>query len=189
MKTWLFNPFKFIAGSRALFIGLAGMLISAIICLMTQQHLDGVIDVHGRHQAPAWLYFAEPVIDWLCFVLPLYIFGLILSGSQIRFIDVAGTGAMARYPVLVIVLLSLLYPPALKNSPKIVETILGHPELMIRLVILAFVSIPFIVWAVALMYNGYAISANLKGPRAIWSFIASLLIAEVASKLIIVFLI
>jgi hypothetical protein len=35
---------------------------------------------------------------------------------------------------------------------------------------------------VALMYKAYSVSCNLKGPKAIFSFTAGLIIAEIISK-------
>ncbi len=44
MKIWLFNPFKYIAGAKALLIGLALMLATAVIASFSLTHFDGVID-------------------------------------------------------------------------------------------------------------------------------------------------
>jgi len=185
MKTWLFNPFKFIAGTRALILGLGAMLITAVACMLTKWHLDGVIDIHQGKEGPSYMYFIEPVIDWLCLVLPLYIFGRSFSVSSVRFIDVAGTGALARYPMFFAVLVSTLMPHYSGNSQNFLNSILSDPDLVMRLILLSLLIIPLTVWTVALMYNAYSLSANLKGPKAAWSFIASILIAEILSKVII----
>ena len=189
MKTWLFNPFKFIAGNKALIIGLEAMLITAVVCFLEKCHLDGVIDVHLGKETPPYLYFAEPLIDWLCLVLPLYIFGRFFSVSSIRFIDVAGTSALARYPMFFVVLASILFPRHITDPQSFVHALQNDPGLMMRIVIMSLLIVPFIVWTVALMYNAYSISTNLKGSKAIWSFIGSFIIAEILSKVIIYLLI
>ncbi len=181
MKTWLFNPFKFIAGNKALLSGIVAMLVTAVLCLFTTTHLDGVIDLHRGRTTVSYLYFIEPLIDWLCLVLPLFIFGRSFSSSSIRFIDVTGTSALARYPMFFAVLVSLLSPEHIDNPNSFLQ-MQTDPQLITRLIIMSLLLIPFVVWTVALMYNAYSISANLKGPKAVWSFIASLLIAEVMSK-------
>jgi len=187
MKTWLFNPFKFIAGNKALLLGIGIMLITAIICFLEKFHLDGVLDVHEGREASSYFYFIEPVIDWLCLIIPLYLFGRSFSVSAIRFIDVAGTSALARYPMFFVVLLTI--PISLKNQSndpqKLVNTIMQDPGLMAKLTIFGLLIILFLVWTVALMYNAYSTSANLKGPKAAWSFVASIVIAEILSKVII----
>jgi len=185
MKTWLFNPFKFIAGNRALLLGIGVMLLSAIVCSLETIHLDGVLDVHKGREAPSYFYFIEPLIDWLCLVIPLYIFGKSFSVSAIRFIDVAGTSALARYPMFFVVLLCMLSPNLPTDEQKILNTIQTNPHVLMQLTVIGILVIPFIVWTVALMYNAYSLSANLKGPKAVWSFIASVVIAEILSKVII----
>jgi len=45
------------------------------------------------------------------------------------------------------------------------------------------VNLLMLVWMVALMYRAYATSCNLKGARAIVSFIAVIIIAEFLARL------
>ena len=42
-----------------------------------------------------------------------------------------------------------------------------------------------VVWVVVLMYRGYAVSCDLRGSRAILSFIAAVVAAEIVSKVVI----
>ena len=42
--------------------------------------------------------------------------------------------------------------------------------------------LPLVVWQIALMYNAYALSCNLRGLRAGLSFTAGLILAEILSK-------
>lgn len=185
MKTGLFNPFKYVAGNKALLLGMGAMLATALLCFFTHIHLDGVIDIHRGRQSASSIFFAEPFIDWLCLLLPFYIFGRNLSASSIRFIDVAGTLALARYPMFFATLVSMFIPSDMGGAPaQVITTLLNNPALMARLVIAGLLALPFIIWSVALMYNAYSVSANLKGGKAVWSFIASLVIAEIISKII-----
>ena len=54
--------------------------------------------------------FLEGIINWLTVTLILYITGLIISKSSIRFIDVAGTQALARFPYLFAALSNFIFP-------------------------------------------------------------------------------
>ena len=185
MKTWLFNPFKFIAGNKALWLGTGIMLITAVLCLFTHEHLDGIIDIHIGKEVPSFVYFIEPFIDWLCLLLPLYIFGRSISTSSIRFIDIAGTSALSRYPVFFMAVLAIFSPRDVGPPDKLLTTLQNNPAMMTRLAIVGLLMLPFMVWTVALAYNAYSVSANLKGSKAVWSFVASMLIAEILSKIII----
>lgn len=185
MKTWLFNPFKFIAGGKALWLGIGAMLVTAVLCLLTHEHLDGIIDVHVGKQVPPFVYFIEPFIDWICLLLPLYVFGRSISISSTRFIDIAGTSALSRYPVFFMAVIAMLTPRDMGPPDKLLTLLHNNPALAIKLGIVGLLIVPFIVWAIALAYNAYSVSANLKGSKAVWSFITSMVIAEILSKIII----
>jgi len=46
LSQWLFDPFRFIAGFKALLLGLAIILISVFVGSFSNTHFDGVLDVH-----------------------------------------------------------------------------------------------------------------------------------------------
>jgi len=49
-----------------------------------------------------------------------------------------------------------------------------------------FLTLLMLIWMIALMYRAYAVSCNVKGAKAIITFIVGLVIAEVLSKLAII---
>jgi hypothetical protein len=55
----------------------------------------------------------------------------------------------------------------------------------ITFVISAIIALLMIIWMVVLMYKAYAVSCNVKGAKAIGTFIASIILAEIISKVII----
>ena len=52
-------------------------------------------------------------------------------------------------------------------------------------VIAVIIALLMTIWMVALMYKAYAVSCNLKGAKAIVTFIVSLILAEAVSKVLI----
>jgi hypothetical protein len=188
MKTWLFNPFKFVAGVKALIIGITAMLFTATLAWYGKFHLDGILDAHTNYNKTAYyLSLVETIIDWFSVVLPLYIFSRIFSDSSVRFIDFAGTQAMARYPIFFVVLIAMFITPDLKNvkPDELTKGFMNNPALMVQQSIAGLAILILGIWTIVLMYNAYSVSANLKGPKAAWSFISSIIIAEVLSKIII----
>ncbi len=183
MKKWLFNPFIYIAGTKALIIGWAAMLGAAVIGYYSKTHFDGVLDAHSGHAAPMWFYFEDALVDWSLLVVIFYTAGSIFSRSSIRFIDVAGTFALARWVMIFVAIAGFgVYMPG-PNQPVSME------EMMKRVmtgpvIVCGLLSLALVVWMVALMYNAFTTSCNLKGGKAVWSFIIGLIIAEVLSKLI-----
>jgi len=188
LRQWLFNPFRVVAGYKALLSGLAIILISALVGSLGNTHFDGVLDVHTGTEAPLWLFFAEGLINWICMVVPLFSFGLIVSRSSFRVIDVLGTQALARGPYLIAALVML--PDANRRfsiyvMSKLTQTASTATINYIDMLVFALAMIMTIlvaVWMVALMYRAYCISCNIKGAKAIITFIVSLIGAEVLSK-------
>ena len=194
ISQWLFNPFSFVAGYQALLLGLGIMLISAFFGFLGNTHFDGVLDVHKGLEAPLWLFLAEGIIDWLTIAMPLFFFGLLVSSSSLRMIDVFGTQALARWPYIVVSI--VMFPEAIQRfgtyliSRFILTAASGTIDYIDMLISIfaALVGVIMVVWMVALMYRAYVVSCNIKGARAIITFIVSLIGAEVLSKLSILLL-
>jgi hypothetical protein len=188
LSQWLFNPFKFIAGYQALLMGLAAILLTSLIGSLSNTHFDGVLDVHTGLRAPLWFFVTEGLIDWICMVIPLFFFGLIVSHSSFRMRDVFGTQALARWPYLISAIAFILFAYASGGedlTAKFMESgfsVIAAPALLLTLGLAIIVTILTVIWMVALMYRAYCVSCNIKGPKAIATFIASLIGAEVLSK-------
>ena len=168
LNKWLFNPFIYIAGEQALFIGWIAMLLASGIAGFSKTHFDGALDVHFGAHAPFVTSLIEQCVAWLSVTVVLYLLALIFSKSRIRFIDVAGTIALARAVTLIFAVLGFL-PIWDLNKP--VWLILG-----------AFLLLLPIIWMIALMYNAFSVSANIRGSKGVICFIIGLLAAEVLSK-------
>lgn len=173
IRTWIFNPFVYIAGFKALILGLVAMLITAPIAFYGRVHFDGAIDLHVGAKTAYWLYLAEPLLAWIIVAITFYLTGIILSKSKIRFIDFIGTTALARVAMLPGAIISLL-PPIQHLSPENMT-----PAMVLASILLL---VPMI-WLIALLYNAFIISANIKGGKAIIGFITALVLAEVISKM------
>ena len=191
---WLFNPFRFVAGYKAILLGLAIILISALFGFLGNTHFDGVLDVHTGLKAPIWIFFAEGIVDWLSLAIPLFFFGLIVSHSAVRLIDVFGTQALARWPYLITSIVML--PEANRRfgaylMARFTNTAgsgaLNYTDVCV-FVFSAIVAVFMIVWMVAIMYQAYAVSCNIKGAKAIITFVVSIIGAEVLSKFLILLL-
>jgi hypothetical protein len=177
MKTWLFNPFTYIAGTKALLIGWACMLATAFVGMLSMTHFDGIIDAHCGWALPWGWYLLEQLIDWGLAFIVFSIAGFVLSKSSVRLIDVAGTMALARWPALLLAFLGFFVPQGdvkqwlAQGIP--VSLWLTSPAILV-----------VAVWMIALMYQAFRVSCNLKGSKGILGFIAALLIAEIIAKVL-----
>ena len=108
----LVNPFRYVAGVRALAAGLA--LIAAASCWL---HALGLCQDSYLHFGPApdgftvWHVAALQIGMWLAPALALYGCGRALSPSRIRLVDVLGTTALAQAPILLLLVPLSIGPP------------------------------------------------------------------------------
>ena len=185
--TLLFNPFVYIAGAKALGLGLAAILLAGFVGSWSNTHFDGVLDVHTGTRAPLWFFLVEGFINWLSLSIVLWLGGKLISQTAFRGIDLFGTQALARWPTLFISLMTLAKPYQRFGHELLEQMKRGKFDLNSMDAIIFFAIalgiIPFICWMVALMYKSFSVSCNVKGGKAIGTFIAGLFIAEILSKL------
>lgn len=192
---WLFNPFRYVAGAKALVIGLAAILLAGLIASRSNSHFDGVLDFHTGRPAPLWVFLLEGLIDWIALAILLLIGGKIISRSRIRLRDVFGTQALARTPTLATALVALL--PAFQrfSAHLMAQVIPGAPAVQTRppdVVVFALavlVMVLMTIWMVALMYRAFSVSCNVAAGKAIAIFIVALILAEALSNIAVIALV
>ena len=59
VRRWLFNPFHYVAGARALLVGVVVILGAGLIGSLSNSHFDGVLDFHSGAPAPLWVFLIE----------------------------------------------------------------------------------------------------------------------------------
>ena len=189
LKELIKNPFDYVAGIKSLLIGIAIILATAVLGFFSQTHLNGVLDVHiGKEANLLFTFIIEGITDWLCMAIVLYSGGLLISKSKIRLIDVFGTQALAREPMLIVVLLSL--PISQQHVDQYLEwkllgvgdavSVAGYEFALFGLFVLG--TIAATIWMVSLMYKAFSVSCNVKGTKAITAFIVGIIMAEALSK-------
>ncbi len=173
---WFINPFERIAGWQALILGLIIMSLTAILGKINHVAFDGALDAHVGGSHSFALAFLMQFVDLLSLFLAMWLAGVCFSKSKVRAIDVAGTISLSRAPMLLLAIICFLpiAPIGLYDVP--------------RIIIFSIISIPLTIWMIALMYHAYTVSCHIKGTRAVVSFIGALLVAEVISKCIFIFL-
>jgi hypothetical protein len=193
-KSWVFNPFAFIAGTPALAIGLAVILAAALLCWVTNTHFDGAIDIHPGLSAPLVMFVIEGLTDWLSLSVMLMIAGLIFRRSSFRIVDVFGTQAMARWPYIITPVMLLMVAPfrnAFANvSNEALKAANGGalPNIagsdLVLIVMASVVILCCVIWGVMLMYRAYAVSCDTRGAKSVLSFIVAVIAAEIVSKVV-----
>ena len=171
----LINPFERIAGWQALAIGVVVMALTAVFGQINNIAFDGALDVHAGASISLSQSFIMQAVDLFALFLTLWLAGICFSKSKLRAIDVAGTIALARTPMLFLVIVCFL--------PIVPKGLFDMP----RTIVFAFICIPFYIWMITLMYNAYTVSCHLKGRLATVSFIGALVAAEIITFIIFFF--
>jgi serine/threonine protein kinase len=200
LVTALFNPFARLPGLQSLGVGFVAIVAAGLVGSMSNTHFDGVLDTHTGAAAPLWFLLAEGIIDWLCLGFVLLVGGKMAAGAAVRGLDVLGTQALARWPT--IFLGFILLPNALRNlgdyflkqfrqgnlNFDFSAFISQHTGDFVVAMIMIAAMIPVSCWTIYLMYKGYQYSSKLSTGKAIGTFIAGLLVAEVISKIVILWI-
>jgi len=184
----LYKPFIYLAGSKALALGLGAILLASSIGAASNAHFDGVLDMHVGADLPVWVFLSEGIMNWLCLGIVLLIAGRIISRTSFRTIDLFGTQALARWPAVFIALSALP-----KGSQRFIQALVDqlrsgmsprfNPADAVAFVVMIGVTLACVIWMVALMYQSFSISCNVRGAKAIITFIGGLFVAEVLSKI------
>ncbi len=174
MKLSIFKHYTHIAGAKALLIGLGFIIATTIVGYYSNVHFDGALDAHSGKPSSISIHALQHLIAWVSVVLIFSLAGFILSKSRFRFIDIAGTIALARAPMLLVALIG--FAPALQNAKP--------GEINNSIMLVTLIMIFPIIWMITLMYNAFTTSINVKGTKAVIGFIVGLILAEVLSKVL-----
>ncbi len=182
---WLFNPFYYIAGGKALLLGVCVIVLSAVIAMLGNARFDGVLDFHhgGAAEVSLGTALIDGFVSWFSLAVLLFIAGLIFSKSRVRPVDIFGTQALARTPYLLVSFLALWSAPwrytarLVPGAPQNAEAGGLVPFILVSVVILVMLA-----WMIWLMYKAFSHSSNLAGAKAAVIFVVCLLAAEALSK-------
>ena len=183
MSKYLFNPFRYIAGWESLAAGVVVLLTTSVISYYSHIHFPDMISVKTNPGIPYYVLLFENTINWLVPSILLYLLALILSQSSVRVIDIFGTQSLARAPYLIAALTGFSGTIDKFGRYTLWKTVnIGDPivmstgEIMLAITLLLFMLLATI-WMIALMYNAFKISANIKGSKLIISFIVVMVLS------------
>lgn len=182
----LFNPFRYIAGAKALIFGLVFIVASALMLYSGNLIQDSYIHI-GMAKASFLEVLGAQTIWWVVPALLLYLCGLALSKSKIRIIDILGTTAFAQL-ILLLMIAPMLLPAVMNNMLESVAALQSGVTLqtasLMPMIIYSiwslFCLILFYIWN----YNAFAVSCNVSGWKAVVAFIAVQVVVTTVGTLI-----
>ena len=187
---WLFNPFVRIAGTTSLAVGLGTIVLGGLVAAAVGIRFDGLLDMHFVGPVPLWLPVLEGVLNWI--VISVLIAGVarVFGGaSGVRPIDIAGTQAMARAPLILSVAICSL--PWIRNSlselaTSLQDSGLAAPDVGPGVLVGSLIMMAGIAWMIVLMWNAFSVCCHIKGGRGIALFVGAVAIGEVITKGVVV---
>jgi len=192
MKTILFRPFERYSEKTLVIVGVAFTLIGSLLGAVFQGRFDGVLDMHFVPSTSFYQVLIDNVINIFCLVLFLFLSAKYIN-NKTRLIDILTAAMVARIPYYFMVFGNINNTMS-KASEEIMQLV--NPEMIEQvgtsslLLVIGFglISIVFLIWYIALLYNGFKVASNAKGNTPIVLFILSILLAEVLSKVLIHYL-
>ncbi len=190
MNKYLFNPFRYIAGWESLGAGILVLIITSVIALYSHVHLPDLISVKTTPGLTIDLLLVQNFSNWLVPSVLFYLVALVFSKSEVRAVDVFGTQALARFPYLLAVFSG--FSGALNKFGSYMlwyglqigdEVQITSFEITLAIALILFLTL-LTVWMVALQFNAFKTSANLKGAKLIVSFIVIFIASIVLTGII-----
>lgn len=187
----IINPFNRIAGFQALIVGFAFIAATSVFAYIFGTHFNGLLDIKfGSLEVEYYVFFLYGVINVSVVSSFLYAAARMISKSRIRFIDVIGTQALARYPYLIAPFLNIntiserAGAYIMYKFLNVGESVQIENYELILAALFILIMLVLIIWMITLMYNAYRVSCNVKGANAVLSFIIVIFIAEILSLII-----
>ncbi len=181
---WLFNPFIRVAGGQALAVGLTVIVASGLAAAAGGLHFDGLLDAHvGADRLLPWVPVAEGLLNWLVITTLLGLASLLFAPPKVRLVDIAGTQALARWPLLVPALVCAL--PWVRRA---FAASAGNGEgtvFPVWEIVAACSMVIGGVWMIWLMWKAFLVVFNMRGGPAFAVFAAAVVIGEVVTKLLV----
>ena len=188
----LYNPLGVLGKRDGFLVGVLVIILLTAVAYWGGAHLDGAIDLHVNTSLPSlWLVLIQSLVSWLSLALCLFAASRLFGGNGGLVPHMAATG-LARFPYIisaVIVSRPILGHLMLKGVVEKGGEITVRTEVMMlpAIIIGGLAVVGLTVWAIAMLYFGYREASRTEGGRCTVSFIIGLLVAELISRLILVF--
>ena len=180
---FLINPFTKIAGWKAFGIGIVIVIATVLVGYLNGICFPGLISIKSVPDLTLGNAFLLQSVGLLSTVIIMYIAGLIFA-KNVRFQDILGTTTLSRAPLLLLspfgFMVEHIDPRAMLQSAMDGTFSLMDIKGMLVFGLLCML---FAVWVIALLYNAFRVSTNIKGGKSVGIFIAVILLSEVLANI------
>ena len=153
---WLFNPFVRIGGEQALVIGLGVIVASGLAAAAGGVHFDGLLDFHPGYSVSFWVPVVEGLVNWSVISVLLALVALLVAPRNVRLVDIAGTQALARFPLLLAALACV--PPWVRRANEEMAAALAEGRIAMPTsagIVAGLFGSVCVIWMVWLMWKAF----------------------------------
>lgn len=187
MKKIIINPFEKFTEVQLLVLGIVLTIGGSLLAYLFKCRVDGVLHIGTGIDPTLAQSFIDSGIATFSLFIVFYILGLIIN-KKTRLIDVLNTVLIGRSPLYLLTLGNinglLNTMEQRKGSANTITTNFSPLEYA-GLLVFSMFAIVFIVWIVALLYNGFKTATNLKSTTHKVAFGVSILLAGIVAEIII----
>lgn len=189
MKLLLFKPFEKYSEHTLLLVGILSTIIGSFAAFAFNLRFDGVIDIHMSTSNSFFQALLDNLINIFCLVLFLFASAKFIN-KKTRLVDILTATMVARIPFYLLPILNVngMISTASEELIQLSQDNLISQisfSSLLPIIIFGIFTIVFLVWYISLLFNGYKTASNAKGNIPVLLFIASLLFAEILSKLLV----
>ena len=182
----IYNPFEIFSENQLLIFGIFFLVIGSFLGFLFNGRFDGVLDLHFVEFADFYEVLLDNLINTMVLTILLFLLGLFIN-PKTRIIDLLNTALIARIPFYILPFFNInnymnritdamMDLVASNNLEAIAVTD------TIFMAIFGILALATMVWFAILLWNGFKIATNAKGIKTIVLFIVIVLLAEIASK-------
>lgn len=189
IKTIILNPFQKFSEKQLIAFGISATVIGGLLSLLFNGRFDGVLDLHFTEKTTIATTALDLIISFSILASILFLFGKIIN-KKTRLIDILATCFISKIPFFFLLFFNInnkmflvtenLMKMVSTNKPTNFET----PDI-IFLMSSGITTFACLIWSIALLFNGFRTATNLKETKHILLFALAIILAEVASKIII----
>lgn len=179
------NPFRYLPLRQALCWGIVTLILTSVFCWQVGLRMTSLTQINYAGGA-LWKATLQQIVVWLLFSVVLYIAGVIMSRSKVRFWDVASFNLFARIPFNLSLLIFAV--PMVRSIMGLAMdgNIARMMEYANILSIIGIVTLAFVVWYYYWSYKAFAEATNVKNGRGVATFIVSYIVTYLLSAYILI---
>ena len=189
MKKFLYNPFENYSEKKLVLIGIVGNLVLVGLSYTLNTKFIGNLKTIAQNNIEFYQVIIQHLIILIATTTMLLLIGKYLN-SKTRFIDILATTLVSRIAFCLIPIVNINHK-MFQISQKILSTFkTDQPEISIGndlpyFIMSVLIILLSIVWFLVLLYNGFKTATNAKDVKTLFLFIATIILIEILSQILI----